>query len=102
LSEAHSRGIPDLLQLLGLHIQGQQLLKVMAKAAALTLLLFLGPLHHKVTQPPVVFEPSMSLFHRARDLVVSPVAEEWCFRACMVPLLWLQVSSWYKGLCVGV
>lgn len=103
-SDGHLQGIPDLLQLLGVHVQGLNLLEAMAKAAALTLLLFLGPLHHKVTPPPVVFEPSMSLFHRARDLVVSPIAEEWCFRACMVPLLWLQVSSWYRnnGLCVAV
>eukprot|EP00879_Flechtneria_rotunda_P020659 GHRR01021738.1.p1 GENE.GHRR01021738.1~~GHRR01021738.1.p1 ORF type:complete len:263 (+),score=46.33 GHRR01021738.1:695-1483(+) len=25
-----------------------------------------------------------------RDCVVAPISEEWCFRSCMVPLLWLQ------------
>lgn len=88
--------LPDLLQLLGLHLSTRQLLPALAKAAGLTLVLFLGPLHHQATQQyPVWRKPSLgrvSWLHAARDLVVSPVSEEWCFRACMVPCLWMQVS----------
>jgi hypothetical protein len=28
-----------------------------------------------------------------RDCIVAPITEEWCFRACMVPLLWMEVRG---------
>jgi hypothetical protein len=94
----HTRQLPELLQLLGLHVHGQQLLEAALKVTALTLILFLGPLHHKATtqrhqhkQLHVGAVDNVSLLHKARDYLVSPLTEEWCFRACMVPLLWLQV-----------
>jgi hypothetical protein len=38
--------------------------------------------------------------HSVRDCVVAPITEEWCFRACMVPLLWMEVRQ--RNPCTGV
>lgn len=84
----------DLLPLLGVRLPS------LAPAALLPLLLaatlYLGPLlylsicqharcQHTLWQPKTI--------HTARDVLVAPLAEEWVFRACMVPLLWLQVRD---------
>lgn len=95
--------LPELLQLLGLPPAGpRQLLTDIAKTTALTLVLFSGPLYHSAMRHLQQTKEAAGaawqeagktpLLHQVRDLVVSPVAEEWCFRACMLPLLWMQVG----------
>ncbi len=37
-----------------------------------------------------------------RNLVVAPVAEEFVFRGCMLPLLRLQVRLWHPGIRSGM
>jgi len=32
-----------------------------------------------------------------RDCMIAPITEEWCFRCCMVPLLWL--AGRMDGVC---
>lgn len=93
--------LPALLQLLGLQMPGQELTTALLTAASLTLVLFLGPVYHKaITYWQMKdkadghwYRDSKPWLHQARDYVVSPIAEEWCFRACMVPLLWMQVGN---------
>lgn len=92
---------PQLLQLLGLDVSGQELLAAHAKSIALTMVLFLGPLYHRAQcvwqqhkQKGAVAwweADRQPVLHQVRDYVVSPLAEEWSFRSCMVPLLWMQV-----------
>lgn len=99
--------LPGLLSLLGLSCHGRQLAAALAKATGLTLLMFLGPLCHTARQwlslqqqkqqqhqqwrPQTVL--GRTALHQARDYLVSPIAEEFCFRACMAPLLWMQVGE---------
>jgi len=93
--------LPALLQLLGLQRPGRELTKALLTAASLTLVLFLGPVYHKaITYWQMEskagghwYRERKPWLHQARDYVVSPIAEEWCFRACMVPLLWMQVGT---------
>ena len=110
LAERHPKSaavdLPELLQLLGLPPAGpRQLLTDIAKTTALTLTLFSGPLYHSATRhlqqqtkeaaAGAAWQEaagSTPLLHQVRDILVSPVAEEWCFRACMLPLLWMQVG----------
>jgi hypothetical protein len=97
---------PQLAQLLGLSISGRELLAAVAKSVAVTVMLFLGPLHHKAQiiwqrhrQKGLVawwVGDGQPLLHQLRDYVVSPLAEEWSFRSCMVPLLWMQVRAEVK------
>jgi hypothetical protein len=74
-------------------------------------LLYLGPLLHLATSHAARdSHPTFAAIRQAldggcsgggaaavrlqllRDLMIAPAAEEWVFRACMVPLLWLAVS----------
>jgi hypothetical protein len=67
----------------------------------LTAALFAGPLLHKLLlllaagkgKGPSMPTPWALTVHAWRDYLVAPAAEEWCFRACMVPLMWLQVRA---------
>ena len=61
-----------------------------------TIMLFLGPLVQEISSEPEQWYPSslwQSLRHNVhsliwwRNFVVAPIAEEWVFRACMIPLL---------------
>jgi hypothetical protein len=115
LADRHTNSahLPELLQLLGLQVADPaQLLTDIAKTTALTLGLFSGPLYHSATTRArqqtkqaaagAAWQgagSSTPLLHQLRDIVVSPIAEEWCFRACMLPLLWMQVGSVWAVSC---
>jgi hypothetical protein len=79
-----------------------------ARPLAALALLFFGPLLHLAISPAARAQHPLAASSSAargvgvgaaavrlqmlRDLAVAPAAEEWVFRACMVPLLWLAVS----------
>lgn len=81
---------PLLLHLLGLRWHG--MLAAVLRPAALTACLFTGPIlqswlsqtHHESCQ---------SGLQTLRNLIVAPLTEEFCFRACMAPLFLLEGCS---------
>lgn len=89
--------VPTLLQLLGLQLDTDLLLASLL-SLALTALLFAGPLFYKFPhssesrQKQQHRSSHLQTLHALRDCVVAPLTEEWCFRACMVPLMWLEVD----------
>jgi prenyl protein peptidase len=98
---SHVHGeLPPLIALLGLSGGAIHVARVTASATALVAVLYAGPLLWWATA-----EQQNTLRERlaarlcgipglivTRDCVIAPLAEEWCFRACMVPLLWLKVG----------
>ncbi|GBF95439.1 hypothetical protein Rsub_08401 [Raphidocelis subcapitata] len=90
-------------QLLGLRISGAPAAAALPLAAVA--LLFLGPLVHLAASAEARAAHPLAAairaaagggaaagaarFQIARDLLIAPVSEEWVFRACLVPLLWL-------------
>lgn len=91
------------MQLLGLHPQATLLADTLL-ALSLTAVLFAGPLlYMAVTAREELGQASHSSnWHSSlyiiRDCVVAPLSEEWCFRACMVPLLSLEVQDDLAGM----
>lgn len=79
-----------LLPLLGLRAEG--LLQAIVKPTLLTASLFAGPLLQLLLTGKAQREAAAPL-QTLRNLLVAPVTEEFCFRACMSPLLLLQVNS---------
>lgn len=88
------------MQLLGIRSDGVLAAATMPLLA--TALLFMGPLLHLLSSRKARSSHPLAATLAAaargevaaglqllRDLVVAPAAEEWVFRACMVPLLWL-------------
>lgn len=62
--------------------------------AALTLSLFAGPmLQSCLSRTQTAHCHSQQLVQSLRNLVVAPLTEEVCFRACMAPLFLLEVSN---------
>jgi hypothetical protein len=129
-ASGHPSSIPTLLQLLGLQLHGSLLLAAVLRPLLLTATLFAGSLWHKACcscwewqhsrqqqqklaaaarpgsssrwAPLALLDSVSPSLHSLRDYVVAPLAEEWCFRACMVPLLWMQVGGGGAELgCVG-
>lgn len=88
------KAAPRLSQLLGLQPQAS-LLSDTFLALLLTAVLFAGPLLYMAVTaregPRQAQYSRVPALHTIRDYVVAPLTEEWCFRACMVPLLWLEV-----------
>lgn len=86
---------PSMLQLLGIRAAG--LLPAVTIPLLLTCILFVGPLLFYALCPSYrrwrsLSEPVYTI-HDARDYIIAPIAEEWVFRACMAPILWLQGVS---------
>lgn len=90
---------PLLLHLLGLRWHG--MLAAVLRPAALTACLFTGPIlqswlsqtHHESCQ---------SGLQTLRNLIVAPLTEEFCFRACMAPLFLLEVQSLTQNIHVAL
>ena len=83
-----------LLPLLGLRAEG--LAQAIVKPTLLTASLFAGPLLQLLLADSGHHEASA--LQTLRNLMVAPVTEEFCFRACMAPLFLLQVKSEYLTL----
>lgn len=93
--------VPGMRQLLGL--SGQQLLPALLLPLLLVVVLFLGPLlfaAHTAWERRASGAAQQqqehggsSALHTLRDCVVAPLSEEWCFRSCMLCLLWLEVRK---------
>jgi hypothetical protein len=90
-----------LLQLLGLQLDAE-LLPATMQCLLMVLALFAGPLAYQLQmqwelrqqqQQQQWFGLKAPSIHSVRDCIVAPITEEWCFRACMVPLLWMEVSG---------
>lgn len=79
-----------LLALLGLRTAG--LLQAVVKPTLLTASLFGGPLLQLLLASKTQ-RGAVSPLQTLRNLLIAPVTEEFCFRACMSPLFLLQVSS---------
>jgi len=77
-----------LFSLLGLRKTG--LLQAVIQPTLLTASLFAGPLLQRVLSGRADAD-SMAPLQILRNLVMAPVTEEFCFRACMAPLFLLQV-----------
>ncbi|KAF6260969.1 hypothetical protein COO60DRAFT_830788 [Scenedesmus sp. NREL 46B-D3] len=101
-SSSTARSMPSLLQLLGLQLDAELLPAVM-HCLLMVLTLFSGPLAYQLhfqcqqqQQPQQQQQQQRCIrfrrpsIHSVRDCIVAPVTEEWCFRACMVPLLWME------------
>jgi len=72
----------DTLAALGLRASGATATAA-AAAAALTLTLFLGSLLQSALDDTLRWPGAgLSALQTTRVLVVAPLAEEWCFRAC--------------------
>ena len=78
-----------LLPLLGLRSKG--LLQAVIQPLLLTASLFMGPLLQSVLSGRPDGDSIMPL-QTLRNLVMAPITEEFCFRACMAPLFLLQVN----------
>ena len=79
-----------LLTFLGLRVEG--LLQAVVKPTLLTASLFAGPLVQLLLTGRTQQEAASTL-QSLRNLLIAPVTEEFCFRACMSPLFLLQVCS---------
>ncbi len=77
-----------LFSLLGLRRTG--LLQAVIQPTLLTASLFTGPLLQRALSGRSDAD-SMAPLQILRNLVMAPVTEEFCFRACMAPLFLLQV-----------
>ncbi|DBA79350.1 TPA: hypothetical protein ACH3X2_000001 [Trebouxia sp. C0005] len=77
-----------LFSLLGLRKTG--LLQAVIQPTLLTASLFAGPLLQRALSGRSDAD-SMAPLQILRNLVIAPVTEEFCFRACMAPLFLLQV-----------
>jgi len=77
-----------LFSLLGLRKAG--LLQAVIQPTLLTASLFAGPLLQRALSGRSDAD-SMAPLQILRNLVMAPVTEEFCFRACMAPLFLLQV-----------
>lgn len=62
----------------------------------LTAALFTGPLLQMLLAGAADREATSTL-QTLRNLIVAPITEEFCFRACMSPLLLLQARSELNG-----
>ena len=78
-----------LLPLLGLRRKG--LLQAVIQPLLLTASLFMGPLLQSVVSGRPDGDNSVPL-QTLRNLLMAPITEEFCFRACMAPLFSLQVN----------
>lgn len=90
-----------MLQLLSIG-PSNNLLAATLVSAAQTAALFTGPLLFKAVVASEQRQQRKQIMHQSswapslytlRDIVIAPLTEEWCFRACMVPLLWLEVCN---------
>lgn len=69
------------------------MLQAIMKPAALTACLFAGPCLQSCL--PWAHGPSFDKYQRLqslRNLIMAPLTEEFCFRACMAPLFLLEVT----------
>lgn len=99
----YAGNLPSMIQLLGLQLDAK-LLPAILQPLGMTAVLFTGPLVYRLLhwveqerRQQEWFSPGRPSIHSIRDCVVAPVTEEWCFRACMVPLLWMEVCTVQLG-----
>ena len=87
-----------LLPLLGLRSKG--LLQAVIQPLLLTASLFMGPLLQSVLSGRPDGDSIVPL-QTLRNLVMAPITEEFCFRACMAPLFLLQVTCFLSYMSTG-
>jgi prenyl protein peptidase len=72
---------------LGLSLNPIATFKSSAAGLGLTAILFFGPLVQLLLQYPMIYIPDMTKLRPLRDYIIGPLAEEFAFRALMLPIL---------------
>lgn len=97
-SDTSQEGDESLLTLLGVRWKG--LLPAVVSPLLLVLVLYAGPIIQSIVDGESLFEhiTSERVDINIRNYLLAPFAEEFVFRACMLPLLTPQFGPWWSVL----